>query len=192
MDIIIKYEEQDIELTDDYEDSDIFKSAIPSQYQSVLYTRLKKDRRLDDFLRILKACALSGKTLRETCEVLSKMFRGYVRKTGISPDMLNKMRNRYKDIDKAMGFSSEYALLGAYERASELASKTDNIEESIRFIDRFDSEGMFTRPVEEENKSGVNVNINNNYSSQTQDTENLILESLRSIELTPSKGEDTE
>lgn len=187
---MIKYDTDDLELVDDYEDSDIFKQAVPSQYQSALYNKLKKDKRLDDFLRVLRACALSGKTLKETCEVISKLFRSYVRNIGISPELLNKMRNRYKDIEQAMGFDNDYNLLSAYENAALLAAKTESITEAISFIDRFGKGSIYDNmkaEEKEEAKPGVSVNINN-YSPQTKSTDDLIWESLNSIELVPPKG----
>jgi hypothetical protein len=188
---MIMYEDDDIELKDDYEDSDIFRKAIPSQYQSVLYERLKKDKRLDDFIKVIKRCSLAGKTLKETCIILSQLFRGYVRDIGITPDMLNKMRNRYRDIDAAVSFSNDNNILAAYERAAKLAAKTEDMEEAIRFIDRFDNEGMFTGATVDNNKADVTVQVNN-YSNQTKSTDDMIMQSLRAIELSVGRGDDND
>jgi hypothetical protein len=106
------------------------------------------------------------------------MFPSYCRGSGFSVNTLDKMRMRYKDIEEAMSFTKDTALLAAFERAAKLAKAAEKIDDTMVFIDRFDNDGLLgPAPVKADTKgNAVNVNVNN-YSKETKATDELIYHS---------------
>lgn len=171
-----------VELEDD--DLKLLKKAVPSQYTSEIYESLKKDKRLDRFLQALSICALKNMKLRQACEYLSRLFPGYVRGKGLNPATLSKMILRYKDVADAWGFTTDTALLVAFNRASKLSEASEKIDEIILFHKTYDKNGLFIR--DEKDKGNNQLVINNGNGTpmnvETINTQDLILKSLQAKE----------
>lgn len=162
----------------DEDDALIFRKAVPSQYKSVLYEQLKKEKRLDRFKQALQMCGLRNLSLTESCEYLSKLFPGYVRGKGLNRKTLGEMIGFYPDLSDAYGFSYDIGAMATYNRAKLLAETTDVISD-IDLFNRMYDKGDLLYIRESKNGASESGNLD---SADTVKTINKLLAELSTVE----------
>ncbi len=120
-----------------------FNELIDNQYKSKVYEKLKKEGRLNRFIRAIQFCAFKNMSIKATCKYLSKTFPSYFRGEGLSPETFAKMIDRYKDIREAWGYNREDQLFMVFMHTQKLALETEKVSDGIDFIKAFDTEGDF-------------------------------------------------
>ena len=107
------------------------------------------------------------------------MFSSYVKGDGLSHRTLTRMRTRYKDVEQAMSYTKDIALLLAFERASKVAQASEDMDDIIKFVDRFDDGGLLgigNTESEVEVKATVK-----GHSKETQATLDLVFSALNTV-----------
>lgn len=140
----------------DNDDEIIFKKATKSQYSSVLYEQLKKDKRLDRFIAALQACGVRNLSLNDTCKYLTKLFPSYCRGKGLNPKTLATMISFYPDLEEAFGFSADIGAMMVYNRAKALAETTEDMGDIKLFNEMYDSGDMVYIREEKEKEDASN------------------------------------
>ena len=122
----------------DDNDIEIFKSAVNSQYSSVLYKQLKRDKRLDRFICALQLCAVRCMSLTETCKQLTMLFPSYMRGKGLNVKTLTDMISFYPDLEDAWSFSADLVKMQAFNKATDIMMGTDDIGVVDKFNNMYD------------------------------------------------------
>lgn len=129
----------------DEDDAKVFESAVRSQYNSVMYNQLKKDRQLPRFLNSLRVCSKMGFTLKETCDYITRVFPSYCRGKGLNPKTLADIISFYPDVEAAWGFCKEEVLMSAFVKAADLVQMTEDMGDIKTFMGMFDTDNFVTK-----------------------------------------------
>lgn len=117
--------------------------AKSSQYHSSVYESLERTGRLETFLKLLSAASSMGYNKAETIRHINNYMGDYFRgKNGLSVETLNRLIERYPDVQEAWTVHRDNIAGAAVARISQLISKTTDIELLLKIAKAFDNSGI--------------------------------------------------
>lgn len=130
-----------------------------SQVYNGLYSKLKKDGRLDRFIAVVQYCSMSGLDIEDSVQVLVKSFPSYINEKDLTVDCLKDMIKNYNDISVAWGYGSlgdEISQIIVKNKALRIVEKTDNMEDIRAYQELFGNKNDINST---DNKTTVNFNL---------------------------------
>jgi hypothetical protein len=147
---------------------EIYEKAVVTQYNSNIYKNLQKDGRVDKFIMAIKLCSFQNFSKKATCNYLSKLFPTYFKGGKLHENTFNKLLERYPDIRNAWQQKRELDLFVAYAKSLELVEKTEELRDAIKFIETFDTNGIFISKDESKLEKGMEELVVNYTNSRLQ------------------------
>lgn len=101
-----------------------------SQVYNEIYSKLKRDNRLNRFIAVVQYCSLKGYDKEDSVKFISRAFPGYIDEKLFTAECFDDMIKSYGDISMAWGYGplgDEITNIAIKNKAVSLIEKTDSI-----------------------------------------------------------------
>lgn len=130
-----------------------------SQVYNEIYSKLKRDNRLNRFIAVVQYCSIKGYDIEDSVKFISRAFPGYIDEKLFTAECFEDMIKSYGDISMAWGYGplgDEITDIAIKNKAVSLIEKTNSIAD----IETYNNIYHSVDKVSVEENKGTTFNFN--------------------------------